>query len=340
MLKSYITKVVDKINLTEKEAEEAMFIIMDGNATQAQIGSFLTAMRMKGETVEEITGFARTMRKKAECIHPNVNFSVDTCGTGGDCAHTINISTGAAFVISAAGVPVAKHGNRAVSSKCGSADVLEELGCKIDLQPEKVEKCIEEIGIGFMFAPNFHMSMKNAATPRKELGIRTVFNILGPLTNPAGALGQLVGVYKKEIANTMAEVLLRLGTRRAMIVHGSDGLDEITISGPTFVTELNDGKISSYMLAPDDFGIQRSSIEDLRGGDKTVNALVIKQVLEGQRSGAARDAIVLNSAAGLYLGNKVEDICQGVVLARETIDSGKAVRKMEEFIEYTRSFKE
>jgi len=336
MLKTFIVKVVDRMNLTENEAEQAMEIIMDGSATQAQIGSFLTALRMKGETVEEITGFARTMRKKAECIYPKVDFSVDTCGTGGDCANTINISTGAAFVVSAAGVPVAKHGNRSVSSKCGSADVLEALGCKIDLQPENVAKCIEEIGIGFLFAPGFHKSMKNAASPRKEIGIRTVFNILGPLTNPANASGQLIGVFKKELVDTIAEVLLRLGTKRAVIVHGSDGLDEITISGSTFVTELNEGKISSYILSPDDFGIQRSRVEELRGGEKAENALIIKEVLNGQRKGAARDAIILNSAAALYVGNKVKDIAEGVSLAYEIIDSGKAVKKLDEFIEYTR----
>ncbi|MGE5329354.1 MAG: anthranilate phosphoribosyltransferase [Deltaproteobacteria bacterium] len=336
MLKAFIAKVVERVNLTENEAEQAMDIIMDGSAAQAQIGSFLTALRMKGETVEEITGFVKTMRKKAECIYPKVDFSVDTCGTGGDCAHTINISTGAAFVVSAAGIPVAKHGNRSVSSKCGSADVLEELGIIIDLQPAEVEKCIEEIGIGFMFAPNFHKSMKNVGGARKELGIRTVFNILGPLTNPANASGQLIGVFKKELADTMAEVLLRLGTQRAMIVHGSDGLDEITVSGSTFITQINEGEIINYTLTPDDFGIKKSSVEELRGGEKAENALIIKEILNGRKKGAARDAIILNSAAALYIGNKAKDIYEGVILANDIIDSGKAARKLEEFVEYTR----
>lgn len=336
MLKPFIAKVIEKINLTENEAEEAMFIIMDGNATQAQIGGFLTALRMKGETAEEITGFARTMRKKAAGIYPKVDFSVDTCGTGGDCTHTINISTGAAFIAAAAGVPVAKHGNRSVSSKCGSADVLEELGVIIDLQPEKVVKCIEEVGIGFMFAPIFHKSMSNAAGPRKELGVRTIFNILGPLTNPANASGQLIGVFKKELADTMAEVLLKLGVKKAMVVHGSDGLDEITVSGPTFVTELNEGKIFRYMISPENLGIQRSDTKELVGGDKAENAQAIKGVLNGQRNGAVRDAIVLNSAATLYIGNKVKNLAEGAVLANEIIDAGKAAGKLDEFIEYTR----
>ncbi|MGE5472891.1 MAG: anthranilate phosphoribosyltransferase [Ignavibacteriales bacterium] len=336
MLKPFIAKVIEGINLTENEAEEAMFIIMDGNATQAQIGGFLTALRMKGETVEEITGFARTMRKKAIGIYPKAGFFVDTCGTGGDCANTINISTGAAFVAAAAGVPVAKHGNRSVSSRCGSADVLEELGVIIDLQPEKVVKCIEEVGIGFMFAPNFHKSMSNAGGPRKELGVRTVFNILGPLTNPANASGQLVGVFKKELAETMAEVLLKLGVKKALVVHGSDGLDEITISGPTYVTELSEGKLFSYTISPENIGIQRSDSKELKGGDKIQNALVIKEVLNGQRNGAVRDAIVFNSAAALYVGNKVNNLAEGAILASEIINAGTAARKLEEFIEYTR----
>lgn len=337
MLKKYICKIIEKINLTEQEAEEAMSIIMEGNATPAQMGGFLTAMRMKGETIDEITGFARTMRKKAELINPKVSFSVDTCGTGGDCANTINISTGAAFVVSAAGIAVAKHGNRSVSSKCGSADVLEELGCRIDLQPDSVSKCIEDIGIGFMFAPVFHKSMKNVAVPRKELGVRTVFNILGPLTNPANAQGQLLGVYKKELADTMAEVLCNLGTKRAVIVHGSDGLDEITLSGPTFVTELKDGQIINYVICPDDFGISKAEIDKIRGGEKADNALIIRQVLNGENRGAARDAIILNSAAALYVGQKVNDISEGVAAAKEIIDSGMAEKKLEEFIEYSQS---
>lgn len=336
MLKPYIIKVVERIDLSEKEAIEAMNIIMDGNATQAQIGSFITALRMKGETIDEITGFARVMRMKAERIDPDVDFSVDTCGTGGDGANTFNVSTAAAFVVSAAGVPVAKHGNRSVSSMCGSADVLEALGCKIDLEPFEVKECIENLGIGFMFAPNFHKSMKNAAGPRRELGIRTVFNILGPLTNPASARGQLMGVFKPELTEVMARVLNRLGIEKALIVHGCDGLDEITIGGPTMVSELCGGEVKSYTINPEDYGIERRDISNARGGDKIQNAGIIKDILNG-KEGAARDMVLLNSAAALYVGMKVDSIAQGVKLAAEMIDSGKALRKLSEFIELTNS---
>ena len=334
MLKSYIGKVIEKTDLTENEAIEAMNIIMDGNATQAQIGSLITALRMKGETIDEITGFAKVMRFKAERIVPEVEFCIDTCGTGGDGANTFNVSTAATFVVSAAGVPVAKHGNRSVSSQCGSADVLEALGCRIDLEPQKVKECIEKIGIGFMFAPNFHKSMKNAAGPRKELGIRTVFNILGPLTNPASANGQLMGVFKADLTEKMAKVLEKLGTERALVIHGSDGLDEITLGGPTFITELADGVVKSYTICPEDYGLESMDVSKIKGGDKMLNASIVKDILRG-KSGATREIVVLNSAAALYVGKKVESIADGIKMAREIIDSGKALQRLKEFVELT-----
>lgn len=337
MLKPYISKVVEKKDLTENEAFEAMNIIMDGNATPAQIGGFITALRMKGETVEEITGFAKVMRNKAEKIQPKVEFCIDTCGTGGDGSNSFNISTAVSFVVAAAGIPVAKHGNRSVSSRCGSADVLEALGVKIDLQPSQVEECIEKVGIGFMFAPNFHKSMKYAAGPRKELGIRTVFNILGPLTNPANVKGQLLGVFKKDLTEVMAKVLANLGTERALVVHGSDGLDEITLGGTTFITELIDGQIKSYNLYSEDFGFEKVSIEKFRGGDGTDNAEIIKDILKGKK-GPCRDIVILNSAAGLYVGKKVSSISEGITLAQEVIDSGKAWDILCRFVEFTQSF--
>ena len=339
MLKSYIGKVIEKTDLTENEAIEAMNIIMDGNATQAQIGSLITALRMKGETIDEITGFAKVMRFKAERIVPEVEFCIDTCGTGGDGANTFNVSTAATFVVSAAGVPVAKHGNRSVSSQCGSADVLEALGCRIDLEPQKVKECIEKIGIGFMFAPNFHKSMKNAAGPRKELGIRTVFNILGPLTNPASANGQLMGVFKADLTEKMAKVLEKLGTERALVIHGSDGLDEITLGGPTFITELADGVVKSYTICPEDYGLESMDVSKIKGGDKMLNASIVKDILRG-KSGATREIVVLNSAAALYVGKKVESIADGIKMAREIIDSGKALQRLKEFVELTNALAE
>lgn len=336
MLKSYINKIIERVNLTEKEAVEAMSLIMEGNATPAQIGSFITALRMKGETIEEITGFARVMRMKAERIYPNVDFSVDTCGTGGDGANTFNVSTAAAFVVAAAGVPVAKHGNRSVSSKCGSADVLEALGCRIELRPDQVKQCIEDIGIGFMFAPNFHKSMKNAAGPRRELGIRTVFNILGPLTNPACAKGQLLGVFRPELTEVMASVLARLGTERALVVHGCDGLDEISLGGPTMVTELNCGEVTGFVIKPEDFGLKRTDVDRIKGGDKVQNAGIIMEILRGKKH-AGRDMVVLNSAAALYVGKKADSIIEGVGLSHDIIDSGKALKKLTEFVELTNS---
>src|SRR4030065_1817736 len=298
MIKESITKLVERINLTETESEAVMEEIMTGQATPAQIASYLTPLRMKGETVEEITGAAIVMRNKAARIRVNAPDAVDTCGTGGDRLHTFNISTTAAFVVAGSEVTVAKHGNRSVSSMCGSADVLRALDVNIDIPPARVEKCINEIGIGFLFAPLYHPAMKHAVAPRQEIGIRTMFNILGPLTNPAGAARQLIGVYSAHPTEILARVLLNLGARHCLVVHGSDGLDEITITGETIVSEGKSGEGRTYSIRPSDFGMGTASIEDIRGGSAEDNARIVVQMLEGER-GPKRDVGLLNAAAGI-----------------------------------------
>ncbi len=334
MLKSAIQKLVDGKSLAETEIMDAMDCIMEGNATQAQIGSFITALRIKGETIEEITGCAKVMRQKAEKITPDIPYCIDTCGTGGDGSNTFNISTAAAFVASAGGVPVAKHGNRSVSSRSGSADVLEALGVNISLEPQQVKKCIEKVGLGFMFAPAFHKSMKHAAGARRELGIRTIFNILGPLTNPANAKGQVLGVFDGRLTEPLANVLLKLGIERAMVIHGEDGLDEITTTAETKISELKDGKVINYSISPEMFGLQRAAKQQLAGGDSVVNADIIMAVLKGQK-GPEWDIVVLNSAAALYVGKAVMSIEEGIGLAGKIIDSGKAMEKLKELISFT-----
>lgn len=333
----FISKLVDRINLSESEAVEAMNLIMEGNATPAQIGSFVTALRMKGETIEELTGCARVMREKANHITPNVPYSIDTCGTGGDGVHTFNISTAAAFVAAAGGVIVAKHGNRSVSSKCGSADVLEALGLKITITPQQVEESIEKTGFGFMFAPSFHMSMKHAGLPRKEIGIRTVFNMLGPLTNPADVKGQVLGVYDKKLVPVFAQVLQKLGLERALVVHSMDGMDEISISAETYMAELKDGKISDKLIKPEEYGLVYQPRENIIGGDAAENAEIIKALFKGQK-GAKRDVVLLNAAAALIVGKKADDFKTGIKLAAEIIDSGKASAKVEEVARFTNTF--
>jgi anthranilate phosphoribosyltransferase len=328
MIKDAIKLVVEGQNLSEEQMVGAMRDIMEGNVTDAQIGAFLTSLRMKGETVEEITGAARVMKEKAAKIKCPEN-TVDTCGTGGDMSHTFNISTTSAFVVAACGVPVAKHGNRSVSSSCGSADVLEALGIKIDLEPEKVEKCLEETGFGFMFAPLFHPAMKYAIGPRKELGIRTIFNILGPLTNPAGAERQVLGVFSDKLTEPMASVLGKLGARHAFVVHGEDGLDEITNTDSTRISELKDGSVSTYYLSPDEFGIKTSDKESLGGGSAPDNARITIELLKGGK-GPKRDIVVMNAAAALCAGDKAEGFHEGVEKAAHAIDSGIALKKMEE----------
>jgi anthranilate phosphoribosyltransferase len=335
MIKETINKVIQNQDLTETEMVETMDEIMSGNASPAQIGAFITALRMKGETIAEITGAAKVMRKKAAKIQvAGDSVVVDTCGTGGDQAHTFNISTTAAFVVAAAGLTVAKHGNRSVSSKCGSADLLMTLGVNIQAEIQRVEECLNEIGIGFLFAPMMHSAMKYAIGPRREIGIRTIFNVLGPLTNPAGAHSQLIGVYSQALTDPLASVLGNLGTNHAFVVHGSDGLDEITLTGKTFVSELKYGNISSFELDPKDYGMDYCEKEDLLGGDSKENAEISTKILKGEK-GAKRDVVVLNAAVAITAGERAENISAGIKAAKEAIDSGAAFEKLSKLIELT-----
>ena len=336
MIREAIRKVVQADDLTREEATAVMTEIMDGAATPAQIGCFLTALRLKGETVEEISGFAQVMREKATRIECSREDVVDTCGTGGDGLLTFNISTCAAFVAAGAGAAVAKHGNRSVSSGCGSADVLKELGVNIEAEPPVIERCLETVGIGFLFAPKLHLAMKHAIGPRREIGIRTVFNILGPLTNPAGAKRQLLGVYDGALTETLARVLDTLGSQRVFVVHGEDGLDEISTTGPTQVTELNESQVRTYTIHPQDFGLPLSSLEDFNGGDAAANAGILKEVVGGQK-GPKRDIVLLNSAAVIVAAGKAEDLKEGLERAAESIDSGRAMEKLDQLIEVSNS---
>jgi len=336
MIRESIAKVVEGVNLSESEMTSTMNEIMEGGATEAQIGSFMTALRMKGETVDEVTGAARSMRQKATRIDARAQVIVDTCGTGGDGMNTFNISTTAAFVVAAAGITVAKHGNRAVSSACGSADVLEALGVNISAGVEIVEECVQQLGIGFLFAPKLHGAMKYAIGPRREIGIRTIFNMLGPLTNPAGANAQLIGVYDAKLTEMFAGVLKNLGARRAFVVHGSDGLDEATVTGPTRVSQLKDGLISTYNVDPMDFFGRTFSLEDIAGGDASANARITRDVLTG-KEGACRSIVLLNAALAIMAGEKAGTIPEGLTIAADCIDSGKAVKKLQELIEMSNS---
>jgi anthranilate phosphoribosyltransferase len=335
MIKEAIAQLVGGKSLTMDEASTVMSEIMEGTATPAQFGAFVTALRFNGETVEEIAGLARTMRLKALRVNSNEQV-VDTCGTGGDGSGTFNISTTAAFVVAACGLKVAKHGNRAMSSHCGSADVLEALGVKIDLNPEQVQKCLETIGIGFMLAPVFHPAMKFAAAPRKEVGIRTVFNILGPLTNPAGAGAQVLGVPEKALTEKMATVLKMLGCQHALVVHGEDGLDEITITGKTFISELKKGVIKNYEISPEDFGLTKAKPDSLKGGTAKENADLLRSILAGKK-GAQRDIVLINAAAALIAGDKAITFKDGVATAGTAIDNGKALRKLEDLITFSQN---
>ncbi len=335
VLRRAIEKVVERRNLSLAEAEEAMHAIMAGEATPAQVGAFLIGMRMKGETVEEITGFARAMRARARKLPPTRCQPVDTCGTGGDRRFTFNISTAVAFVVAGAGVPVAKHGNRSVSSRCGSADVLEALGARLDLGPAEAHACLEEVGICFLFAPTFHEAMKHAAGPRREVGTRTFFNLLGPLTNPAGVRAQVVGVYSPELTEPVAQVLAALGVERALVVHGEDGLDEITVTGRTRVTELAQGQVCTYYLEPSHFGVNPARLEDLQGSTSEENARLLRRVLEGER-GPRRDIVLANAAAALFVSGAAADLREGVARAAHAIDSGAALAKLEQFVSFTR----
>jgi anthranilate phosphoribosyltransferase len=333
MIKEAISLLVSGQSLTEEQASAVMQEIMNGEATPAQFGAFVTALRLKGETTDEIVGLAKTMRAKALAVFTNAPV-VDTCGTGGDGSQTFNISTAAAFVAAGAGLKIAKHGNRAMSSQCGSADVLEALGVKIDLNAGQVKRCIEEVGIGFMFAPAFHPAMKYAAAPRREIGIRTVFNILGPLTNPAGARAQVLGVADGSLLEKMAMALQGLGCRHALVVHGEDGLDEITVTGKTYICELKGDDIDNYSISPEDFGLPRSPKESLAGGTLDENAALLRGVLAGT-PGPRQDAVLMNAAAALLAGDRVKNLQEGISLAREAIDDGRALAKLERLIEFS-----
>jgi anthranilate phosphoribosyltransferase len=336
MIKEAITKAVNKEDLNEVEMMQVMNEVMGGKATPAQIASFITALRMKGETVEEVTGAARIMRQKATRIDARSTIIVDPVGTGGDEMNSFNISTTSSFVVAAAGITVAKHGNRAVSSGCGSADCLEALGVNIDAEPEIVEECIQQVGIGFLFAPRLHGAMKYAIGPRKEIAIRTIFNMLGPLTNPAGATAQLIGVYDPKLTEMFAGVLKNLGTKRAFVVHGFDGLDEATVTGETRVTELKGGLISTYNLDPVEIFGETYRGEELIGGDPPINAQITKDVLSG-KDGARRKIVLLNAALAIMAGEKAANIKEGIAIAEECIDNGAAIKKLQALIELSNS---
>lgn len=329
-----IQKVVAGNHLGQDEMITVMDKIMTGVATPAQIACFITALRLKGETVDEITGAAQVMRAKATRIQTRHSLVVDTCGTGGDQSHTFNISTTAAFVAAGSGLPIAKHGNRSVSSKSGSADVLAELGVNLEITAEKVSQCIDQIGIGFLFAPALHSAMKFAIDPRREIGIRTIFNLLGPLTNPAGARAQLIGVYARELTEPLANVLKKLGAETAFVVHGHDGLDEISTTTKTQVSALTDGNIKTYNISPEDFNLKVAKPADLVGGDSGSNAKITRQILDG-KIGPKRDIVLLNSAAAIVAGGKAKNLEDGIKIATETIDSGKAKQKLEELVSFT-----
>ncbi len=346
MILESLRKVVDREDLSAEEAFMTMDEIMSGKATDAQIAAFLTALRLKGETVGEITGFARAMREKVSPVRVRGQVEasisgtdrealVDTCGTGGDASNTFNISTASAFVVAGAGIPVAKHGNRSVSSLCGSADVVEALGVSLELSPEQVGDCIDQVGIGFLYAPLLHKAMKYVMTARREIRIRTVFNILGPLTNPAGASAQVVGVYQEGLTEVLANVLNELGSRRAFVVHGLDGLDEISPAAESRISEVRSGEVRTYTVSPEDFGIERAPLSDLQGGNAAENAQTIKRILAGEE-GPKRDVVLMNAALAIAAGGKANDLQEGVKLAARSIDSGAAMGKLRRLVDFSR----
>lgn len=331
-----IQAISDRRDLTSNQMSAVMNQIMTGEATPAQIGGFLIGLRMKGETIEEIAAAAGVMRSLSARVNVDVPHLVDTCGTGGDQSKIFNVSTGSALVCAAAGAQVAKHGNRSVSSSSGSADLLEKAGARIDLTPAQVGACIREVGIGFMFAPAHHNAMKHAIGPRKEMAVRTIFNVLGPLTNPAGAPNQLLGVFTGELVEPMAYALERLGSRHVLVVHSDDGLDEISIASPTQVAELKNGLVTTWILDPDEFDIHHDTLHSLSVDSATESLKLINRVLDGE-PGAARDIIVLNAGAAIYASGLAESMEAGVERARETIDSGAARHKLKQFVDYTQS---
>jgi anthranilate phosphoribosyltransferase len=334
MFKQLLSKIIGKQNLNEEEMSNMMMEIFSGNITDAQVGAFMGALATKGETFEELAGAATAMRRKAVRIEANAPAIVDTCGTGGDGAKTFNISTTTAFVVAGCGVTVAKHGNRSISSQCGSADLLEALGMKIDIDPEIVEEAIAEIGIGFLFAPRYHSAMRFAANARKEIGLRSIFNMLGPLTNPAAANCQLLGVYAPELTEMFAQALQMLGTRRAFVVHGHDGLDEISVCAPTRISELKDGRISTYDIMPEQFFGESANPEDLVGGDPKENAEITDRILAGEK-GPRRDVVLLNTSAALMAAGMAKDFADGLSLAEKSIDSGESLNKLNALITFT-----
>lgn len=334
-MKEILNKLASGKDLTKEEAMKAQELILTGEATEAQIAGFLTALRMKGETLDEITGLATVLRDKANTISPNLPNYVDFVGTGGDCTYSFNISTTSAFVVAAAGVPVAKHGNRSISSKSGAGDVLEALGVNISADLPVVQKCVEEVGIGFMFAPHFNPTMKYVGPVRSQLGFRTVFNILGPLSNPSRAKAMLVGVYDPKLTTVIAGAMMNMGVERAFVVSGCDNMDEITLTGPTTVSEIKNQEVTTYTVTPEQFGFSRCELSDLQGGDGTVNAQITKDILSGRVKGAKRDIVLLNAGAALYIGGKAESIKEGIQIAAETIDSGKAMKVLEDLVAAT-----
>ena len=334
MIREAIAKLVDNQPLSHDEAHATLREIMAGEATPAQIASFITALRIRGESAEIIAGSARAMREKFTAVHSPPGTVVDTCGTGGDGAHTFNISTASAFVVAGAGVTVAKHGNRSVSSKCGSADVLEALGVNVGAGPEVMETCLRDVGIAFLFAPSLHPAMKHAIGPRREIGIRTVFNILGPLSNPAGAKRGVIGVYARPLVPTLAQAALALGAERLFVVHGHDGLDEITTTNETTVAEVRDAKVHNYTVKPEDVGLPRATPADLAGGDPAQNAAIVRGILHGEK-GPRRDIVAFNAAAALVAGDKAASLKDGVQLAFQSIDSGAAQAKLDHLVKVT-----
>ena len=330
MMKDYLKKVFSGDVLTESESRSSMDLMMQGKACPEQIGAFLAVLKVRGESVEELIGFAKSLRDHATPLSINRNDIVDTCGTGGDGADTFNISTVSSIVLAAAGLGVCKHGNRSVSSRCGSADVLEELGVPIDYEPQQVSAMVDAVGFGFLFAPKFHPAMAHVAPVRKNLGVRTLFNILGPIVNPAQTRRQIIGVYDKKLLKTLPRVLQELGSEEVMVVCGSDGLDEITTTGPSFIAHLKDGSIREYQVSPEDFGMKRSKLEDLKGGDRERNAEIVVNILKGEERGPKRDIVLLNSAAALLVTGNVLSIEEGIIQIAKILDSGKAYEKLQQ----------
>lgn len=332
-MKEILAKLVAGNDLSVEEAKKAQEIILTGQATDAQIAAFLTALRMKGETIDEITGLASVLRDKANTIAPKVDKHVDLVGTGGDCTYSFNISTTSAFVVAAAGLPVAKHGNRSISSKSGAGDVLEALGVNISADPDVVSRCVETVGIGFMFAPHFNPAMKYVGKVRKELGFRTVYNTLGPLSNPSRAKAMVVGVYDKNLTETIANAMMNMGVERALVVSGNDNMDEITLTGATTISEIKDNTVNTYTVTPEQFGFETVELKELQGGDGKVNAQITKDILSGKEKGAKRNIVLLNAGATLYAGGMCSSIKEGIKLAEKTIDSGKAASIIDALVE-------